>query len=55
MILPRGTCNGVKTLLVHESLLQAIWLDIARMLLAVDVRLLSDESRQTLTLPNTSH
>ena len=38
-----AACNAVETLLVHESLLRTIWPDVARMLLATDVRLLCDE------------
>ncbi|KAF8270836.1 gamma-glutamyl phosphate reductase [Lactarius quietus] len=39
-----AACNAVETLLVHESLLRTIWPDVARTLLAADVRLLCDES-----------
>lgn len=38
-----AACNAVETLLVHESLLGTIWPDVARTLLAADVRLLCDE------------
>ncbi|KAN0130230.1 Aldehyde/histidinol dehydrogenase [Lactarius tabidus] len=38
-----AACNAVETLLVHESLLRTIWPDVARTLLAADVRLLCDE------------
>ncbi|KAI9433530.1 gamma-glutamyl phosphate reductase [Lactarius indigo] len=38
-----AACNAVETLLVHESLLRTIWPDVARTLLAADVRLLCDD------------
>ncbi|KAI9448770.1 gamma-glutamyl phosphate reductase [Lactarius psammicola] len=38
-----AACNAVETLLVHENLLGTIWPDVARTLLAADVRLLCDE------------
>lgn len=37
-----AACNAVETLLVHENLLGTIWPDVARTLLAADVRLLCD-------------
>jgi len=39
-----AACNAVETLLVHENLLGTIWPDVARTLLAADVRLLCDEA-----------
>ncbi|KAI0251740.1 gamma-glutamyl phosphate reductase [Lactifluus subvellereus] len=38
-----AACNAVETLLVHESLLETIWLEVASALLAADVKLLCDE------------
>ncbi|KAH9967531.1 gamma-glutamyl phosphate reductase [Russula dissimulans] len=38
-----AACNAVETLLVHQSLLETIWPDVASALLAADVTLLCDE------------
>ena len=38
-----AACNAVETLLVHDSLVRMIWPDVARTLLAANVRLLCDE------------
>lgn len=38
-----AACNAVETLLVHQSLLETIWPDVADALLAANVKLLCDE------------
>jgi glutamate-5-semialdehyde dehydrogenase len=38
-----AACNAVETLLVHQSLLETIWPDVAEALLTVNVKLLCDE------------
>ncbi|KAF8493251.1 Aldehyde/histidinol dehydrogenase [Russula emetica] len=39
----RTVCNAMETLLVHQSLLETIWPDVAQALLTVNVKLLCDE------------
>ncbi|KAG5350668.1 hypothetical protein C0989_009907 [Termitomyces sp. Mn162] len=39
-----SACNAVETLIVHESLLNTVWPEVARALLAANVELLCDES-----------
>ncbi|KAI0306101.1 gamma-glutamyl phosphate reductase [Multifurca ochricompacta] len=51
---PAG-CNAVETLLVHESLLQTIWLDVANALLAANVKLLCDEPTIAALISPASH
>ncbi|KAH9967109.1 gamma-glutamyl phosphate reductase [Russula compacta] len=50
-----AACNAVETLLVHQNLLETIWLDVARALLAANVKLLCDEpTLSALTSPTTT-
>jgi glutamate-5-semialdehyde dehydrogenase len=48
-----AACNAVETLLVHQSLLETVWPDVARSLLTADVKLLCDEpTLAALTSPD---
>ncbi|KAH8989810.1 gamma-glutamyl phosphate reductase [Lactarius akahatsu] len=49
-----AACNAVETLLVHERLLGTIWPDVARTLLAADVRLLCDGPTLSALGPSTA-
>ena len=49
-----AACNAVETLLVHQSLLETIWLDVADALLAANVKLLCDEPSLSVLLTTTT-
>jgi glutamate-5-semialdehyde dehydrogenase len=49
-----AACNAVETLLVHQSLLETIWPDVADALLVANVKLLCDEPSLTALTASSS-
>jgi len=49
-----AACNAVETLLVHESLLETIWPDVAHALFTANVKLLCDDPTLTPLVSSSS-